>query len=79
MVAKTDYQRVLEIVSSWPYDDRARLIDDLTQGLVDQLPPPPRDTLSRAIGLLKTDAPPPSDEEVKQWIHEHRMNKYGQR
>ena len=29
------------------------------------------------IGLAAGDRPPPTDEEVKQWIDEHRMEKYG--
>ncbi len=28
-------------------------------------------------GLLRTDRPAPNDETVKQWIDEHRMEKYG--
>jgi hypothetical protein len=28
-------------------------------------------------GLAKSDTPPPDDETVKRWIHEHRMEKYG--
>ncbi len=39
--------------------------------------PPPQDTFSEAYGLLETGVPGPSDEEVKQWLHERRMAKYG--
>ncbi len=36
-----------------------------------------RNTLKDALGLLATDQPPPSDEEVQMWLDEHRMEKYG--
>lgn len=34
-------------------------------------------TLDRALGLLATDQPAPTDEEVEQWLEEHRQEKYG--
>jgi hypothetical protein len=34
-------------------------------------------TLNRALGLLATNRPAPSDEEVEQWLEEHRQEKYG--
>ncbi len=39
--------------------------------------PRKKQTLSQALGLLATSAPPPSEEEVKQWLEEHRTEKYG--
>jgi len=80
MVAKNDYDKVLETVSAWPSEDRAALIGDLVRGLENfERPSPPRGTLSKARGLLRTDKPAPTDEEVRQWIEEYRMNKYGKR
>jgi len=38
---------------------------------------PKRNTLEKALGLLYTGKPAPSDAEVKEWLHEHRMEKYG--
>jgi hypothetical protein len=39
---------------------------------------PPRTlTLDQIIGILKTDAPPPTDEECDRIIEEERMRKYG--
>ena len=37
-----------------------------------------RSTLNRALTLMKPDQPPPSDEEVKVWLAEHRIHKYPQ-
>jgi hypothetical protein len=79
MVAKTDYDKILKAVSAWSLEDRAALVNELVRGLGEQRKPAPRDTLSRARGLLRTEQPPPSDEDVKQMIDEHRMSKYGQR
>jgi uncharacterized protein (DUF433 family) len=36
-----------------------------------------RRTLDRALGLLATDGPAPTDDEIKQWLDDHRMEKYG--
>ncbi len=33
--------------------------------------------LQSLIGVAAGDRPPPSDAEVKQWVSEHRMEKYG--
>jgi hypothetical protein len=80
MVAKNDYDQVLKTISTWPVEDRAALATDLIRGLGDQpRDPVPRDTLSKALGLLRGNGPPPSDEDVERMIDEHRMSKYGQR
>lgn len=34
-------------------------------------------TLDRALGLLATDQPAPTDADVEQWLEEHRQEKYG--
>jgi len=33
-------------------------------------------TLPKALGLLATSAPPPTDYMVDKWLEEHRMEKY---
>jgi hypothetical protein len=40
-------------------------------------PPPRRIPLEQVFGLLKTDAPPPTDEECARIVEEERMRKYG--
>jgi hypothetical protein len=37
---------------------------------------PKQATRPRASGLLATDQPVPTDEEVQQWIEKHRWEKY---
>jgi hypothetical protein len=33
--------------------------------------------VEQLVGMAAGDRPPPNDEEVQQWIDEHRMEKYG--
>jgi hypothetical protein len=39
--------------------------------------PPRRIPLEQVFGMLKTDAPPPTDEECARIVEEERMRKYG--
>ena len=41
------------------------------------LPPPPRNTYKQAKGIAGGSGSAPTDEQVRQWIDEHRMTKYG--
>jgi hypothetical protein len=74
----TEELAVMKIVSAWPPTRRFalahRLLTDLERELV---PAPRRPTADRARGLLATDQPPPTDEEIAQWLDEERMKKYG--
>jgi hypothetical protein len=60
-------------------DERRRQALDRLEGLLARSEPEPgeHNTWERAQGLLKTDRPAPTDEEVKQWLEERRMQKYG--
>ena len=40
-------------------------------------PPPQTMSLDEVIGLAKTDAPPPTDEDCKKILEEERLKKYG--
>lgn len=42
-----------------------------------QTAPKPANILAKLYGIASSDVPGPSDEEVEQWLHEHRMAKYG--
>ncbi len=73
------YERVISIVRSWPAPQRLTLIQDLLATLVPdvatarQRPP----TLARALGLLGTDQPAPSDEDIARLLDERRRERYG--
>lgn len=69
---------ILQIVRQWPADQRFTLIHEVLQTLA-PTPEAPRQrkkTLADALGMLKTDGPPPTDEEVQQIIDEARWEKY---
>jgi hypothetical protein len=80
MVAEGDYKKILELVATWPLEDRAALARDVLA----VRPPTPANTARRpsfaeAYGLFRVPGQPaPTDEQVRQWIDEHRMRKYGQ-
>jgi hypothetical protein len=73
------YQGVLSIVQQWPTAQQIALVQDVLETLASRIEParPQRQTLSRALGLLATDGAAPTDEEVEQWLGEHRMEKCG--
>lgn len=70
-----NYEVILAAVQQWPAPQQMALVQDVLKTL--ELARPRQATLSRALGLLATDQPAPTDEEVKQWLDEHRMEKYG--
>lgn len=79
--APANYVAILAQVNAWPEAFRLALMRDLLQALTATgTPPAPRRRkhgLEHAIGLLATDRPAPTDEEVEQWIDELRREKYG--
>ncbi|WP_066382120.1 hypothetical protein [Anabaena sp. CA = ATCC 33047] len=61
-----------------PVSDRLELINDIIESL--QAPPNPHPDRTRIIqqmkGLLKTNQPAPTDEEVEAMLEERRVEKY---
>jgi len=75
------YDSILDIIHTWPASQRYLLIQDVLRTLEPQDEPRDRqngthDTLSLALGLLATERPAPTDEEIAQWLDEHRAEKY---
>lgn len=74
---------LVQRVQSWPPPMRialARRILETLESPPEQEPPPklPRGpTAAEIAAMFKTDKPAPDDATVKQWIDEHRMEKYG--
>ena len=73
-----DLAEVLDRVKAWPLPMRitlARRILETTE--TTSIAEPPRTmSLDQVIGLLKTNGPPPTDEECERIIEEERMGKY---
>lgn len=71
-------QEVKEQVFKLPPSDRLALVSAIIESLQEQ--PVPRVDRSSAIqrmrGLLKTDQPAPTDEEVAAMLDERRVEKY---
>jgi len=79
-VLETDsYETVLKTVRQWPPDRRFALVRDVINTLSPEVIPsrPRHKTLEKALGLLATSRPAPSDAKVQQWLDERRMEKYG--
>lgn len=76
-----DYQHVLDRVQAWPTTSRLTLVQDIIASIhfeQSAKPSSTKDTLSTALGLLAApDKQPPTDEDIDQWLDEHRMEKYG--
>jgi len=73
------YEGIVEIVANWPAHRRFNLVQDVLKTLEFKLQPTraPTSTLPQALGLLASEQVAPTDQEVAQWIDEHRTKKYG--
>lgn len=73
------YETVLHTVREWPVEQRLDLLQALLSTLATEVKPaqPRERTLEKALGLLATGQPAPSNTEIQQWLHERRMNRYG--
>ena len=78
-VEVTNYKAIIEIVRDWPAASRLSLVQDILKTLALEVENsrPKHNTLEKALGLLATDQPAPSDPDVQEWLNEHRMEKYG--
>lgn len=70
-----NYEDVLSIVGSWSLTLRTALARDILSMPTNQaeIEERRRNALAKLRGFLKTDKPPPSDEQVRQWLDERRM------
>lgn len=73
------YETVLRTVRQWPPDRRFALLRDVINTLATEMRPlrSRRSTLDEALGLLATSQRAPSDAEIRHWLDERRMEKYG--
>jgi len=79
-IVTSDYDDVLLQVRHWPVSKRVALVQDVLRTLFpapESVSPRPKNTLSRALGLLQTELSAPTDAEVETWLAEHRLGKYG--
>ena len=69
------YETVLNTVRQWPPTRRLTLVQDVLKTLATEMTStqPRCKTLHKALGLLATNRPAPSDAEIQQWLDERRM------
>ena len=74
-----EYDSVRSTVLQWSVELRTALVHELLNTIARSEDAPARRvrTLDRALGLLRTDADAPADEDVQSWLDEHRTDKYG--
>lgn len=73
------FDSVVEQVKRWPPDYRLALAQEILRSLTATYgsSAPRSKTLARALGLLTSEQPVPSDATIKQWLRERREEKYG--
>jgi hypothetical protein len=74
-----DYETVLRIVRDWPPEQRVIFLQDVLKTLITAVDPARthKATLAQARGLLATERPAPTDEEVSRLLGERRAERYG--
>jgi dihydroneopterin aldolase len=73
-----NYKSVLNIIQGWSQEQRVSLVQDVLKTLSNEMKTDePKETLKKALSLLNPVIPAPSDSEIKEWLEEHRMEKYG--
>jgi hypothetical protein len=79
-----EYDAVVDQIRRWPDTRRFALLHEVLHMLAAETAagkrepaPPRRSTLAQAIGLFKTEGPPPSDEQVRQLLEERRIERFG--
>ena len=79
MSHRPEINSILKQVQGWPPEDREALAKELLEpAAAPTTAAEPRDTLSRAKAIAASmTRPSPTDEEVEQWMDEHRVAKYG--
>jgi hypothetical protein len=77
----TELTDVLNRVKTWPVENRIALVkqvlETLTPATSGRSSVPRGPSAAEIIETFKSDRPPPDDATVRQWIDEHRMEKYG--
>jgi hypothetical protein len=74
------YSDILDVVRRWPSAKRLDLVQEILGTVTSDLKTTTTgtsNTLTQALGLLATDQPAPSDQQVREWLAEYRLEKYG--
>ena len=75
-----DYAGILNLVRRWPSAKRLSLVQEILGTVSSDLKTTTKgesNTLTQALGLLAADQPAPSDQQIREWLAEYRLEKYG--
>ena len=74
-----DRETILQAVRALPADEQWLLAQEILLQIGAPLVEEPQTSPDSQglAGLLATDQTPPADDEIAQWLSEHRMEKYG--
>jgi hypothetical protein len=77
-MSATEMSEVLSRVKTWMPEMRIVLARQILETLdPPQISSPPRKmSLNQVLGILKTDSPPPNDEECAKIVEEERLRKH---
>ncbi len=79
-VMNTEYDAILSQVRRWPTDKRIALLEDVLHTLApiaERKNARPKDTFSKALGLLRRSDTVPTDVQIDEMIAKRRLEKYG--
>ncbi|HEY1390704.1 MAG TPA: hypothetical protein VGF38_19370 [Ktedonobacterales bacterium] len=77
-----DRKDILHAIERWPVEDQVALARTILERAasgqpVTGLEKPPRSTWDALHGIASDGREPPTDEQVAQWLDEHKTDKYG--
>ena len=77
----SDREAILKAIEAWPLEDQIALAQMILQRSAAHMAPgaktPQRPSWKQMAGIASNGQTPPSDQEVAQWLDEHRSAKYG--
>lgn len=85
-ISSSDREAVLKVIETWPAEDQMMLAQMIWERVVSwrasqaqpfEDPVGTPSTWDALYGIASNGQTPPTDEEVAQWLGEHRMEKYG--
>ena len=80
-IPTSDRDAVLKAIEAWPLEDQVALAHMILQRSAAHTAPdaktPQRPSWKQMAGMASNGQTPPSDEEVAQWLDEHRSARHG--
>ncbi|HXT34152.1 MAG TPA: hypothetical protein VN837_01130 [Chloroflexota bacterium] len=73
----SDRDTIARVIGTWPIEDQVTLARQILQRATAEDAVSPRPGWREMAGIASSGRIPPSDEQVAQWLDEHRQEKYG--